>query len=99
MPSTKDLQVTTSIKQLQKEKFPRVYEWTDPANTDFPGHKHKGRVSFIVVKGSFTMKYLDHEVVVTAGQRHDVPIGIYHSGSTGEDGCLSVIGDEFDEEN
>ena len=82
---------------LKKEGFPRVYEWTDPPSVDYPAHKHKGKVSFFVIKGAFTMKYEDRDVVVKEGERHDVPIGVLHSASTGPEGCVSIVGEEFDE--
>ena len=82
---------------LEKEGFPRVYEWTDPPNETFPKHSHKGKVSFFVIKGAFTMKYPDKEVVVKEGMRHDVPIGVPHLGYTGSEGAVSVVGEEFDE--
>ncbi len=64
---------------------------------NYPEHSHKGKVSFFVAKGSFTMKYPEHKVVVESGMWHDVPVGVPHSGSTGPEGAVSIVGEEFDE--
>lgn len=84
---------------LKNEGFVFVEEWSGPPSTDYPEHAHRGRLSFIVTKGSFIMVYPDRKVIVNEGMRHDVPVGVPHSGRTGSEGVTMIEGSEFNEED
>ena len=85
------------LKQLQAEGFGSVYEWTDPARTEYAEHSHAGRVSLIVTDGSITFDFEGTIKVLKAGDRFDVPIGKPHNAIVGDRGWSVVVGEEFEE--
>jgi len=42
----------TWLQTFEKEGFISVYEWSDPAGTEYKEHAHKGKVSLFVTDGS-----------------------------------------------
>ena len=82
---------------LEKEGFPTVYEWTDPARTEYPEHAHKGKVSLFVTDGSITFDFEGTIKELKAGDRLDVPVGALHSAIVGDRGWTVVVGEEVEE--
>jgi len=85
------------IKTLEAEGFASVYEWTDPARTEYPEHAHAGKVSLIVTDGSITLDFEGTIKVLKAGDRYDVPIGKPHNAIVGDRGWSVVVGVELEE--
>ena len=85
------------LKTLEAEGFASVYEWTDPARTEYPEHAHVGKMSLYVTDGSITFDFEGTIKVLKAGDRFDVPIGKLHTAIVGDRGWIVVVGEEFDE--
>lgn len=82
--------------QFRGEGFASVYDWQDKPNTTYPPHQHRGKVSMYVVEGDILFNLPDREVHLKAGDRFDVPVGIEHSANVGQQGCISVVGEEIE---
>ncbi len=82
-------------KVLKTEGFSVVYEWTDAPNKIYENHKHQGKVSFYVLRGSVTFSG-DINITVNSGERFDVPVGVVHSAVVGNEGCEWVVGEEIE---
>lgn len=85
------------MQTLENEGFPTVYEWSDPARTEYPEHAHEGKVTLFVTDGSITLDFEGTEKVLKAGDRFDVPIGKLHTAVVGDRGWKVVVGEEFEE--
>jgi quercetin dioxygenase-like cupin family protein len=85
------------MKTLENEGFASVFEWTDPARTEYPEHAHEGKVSLFVTDGSITFDFEGTLKVLKAGDRFDVPTGKLHSAIVGDRGWVVVVGEEFEE--
>ena len=85
------------MKILEDEEFASVYEWSDPARTEYPEHAHEGKVTLFVTDGSITIDFEGTEKVLKAGDRFDVPIGKLHTATVGDRGWKVVVGEEFEE--
>jgi len=85
------------IAKLESEGFANVYEWTDPARTEYPEHAHTGKVSLFVTDGSITFDFEGTLKELKAGDRFDVPIGKLHSAVVGPRGWVVVVGEECEE--
>jgi quercetin dioxygenase-like cupin family protein len=85
------------IQTLEKEGFASVYEWTDPARTEYPEHAHEGKVALCVTDGSITLDFEGTIKVLKAGDRFDVPIGKLHTAIVGDRGWTVVVGEELEE--
>ena len=83
------------IKQLESE-YPHVYEWQDPAGTEYPSHAHNGKVSLFVTDGSITFSIAGEQKEVKAGERLDIPPGVEHSAVVGPQGWIVIVGEEFE---
>ncbi len=84
------------IQTFEKEGFPSVYEWTDPAGTTYPEHIHKGKVSIYVTDGSITFDFEGERKEVVAGQRLDIEPGKLHSAVVGPNGWIVIVGEEIE---
>ncbi len=79
---------------LEAEGFKHIYEWHDEPGTVYQSHSHKGKVSLFIVNGGLTYKFADKpDLVVSKGERFDVPPGQEHSAFVGPDGCDYVVGE------
>lgn len=85
------------MQTLEKEGFPTVYEWTDPARTEYPEHAHEGKVALCVTDGSITIDFEGIIKELQAGDRFDVPVGALHTATVGPRGWIVVVGEEFEE--
>ncbi len=85
------------MQTFEDEGFPSVYEWTDPARTEYPEHAHKGKVSLFLTDGSITIDFEGTFKELKAGDRFDVPIGKLHTATVGPRGWIVVVGEEFEE--
>jgi len=85
------------MQTLEKEGFESVFEWTDPARTEYPEHAHKGKVSLYITDGSVTFDFEGTIKVLKVGDRLDVPIGALHTATVGDRGWSVVVGEEFEE--
>lgn len=83
------------IARFEKEGFVSVYEWSDPANTVYESHAHRGKVSLFVTDGICTFTLAGQERVVKAGERFDVPVGVEHSAVVGPEGWIVIVGEEI----
>ncbi len=83
------------IKQLESE-YPHVYEWQDPAGTEYPEHSHQGKVSLYVTDGSITFDIGGETKEVKAGQRLDIAPGVPHSAVVGPQGWIVIVGEEIE---
>jgi hypothetical protein len=89
-------ETTEKYKQIfTNEGFAHVFEWTDKSGVKYPEHAHKGKVSFFVARGSVTF-FGGIDVIVTAGNRYDVPVGVRHTATVGPEGCDWVVGEEIE---
>lgn len=84
------------IAQLEKEKWPFIYEWNDKPGTIYPEHSHKGKVVIFITEGSVSLTISDHTQTLVTGDRYDVPINTTHSAIVGPQGVQFVIGEEID---
>jgi len=80
-------------QKLSDEGFPHVYEWTDPAGTEYPKHAHQDKVSMYILTGGLTFWFDDGEVTLSEGDRFDVPPGKNHIAKVGEEGCTFLVGE------
>jgi len=85
------------MKQFESEGFASVYEWTDPARTEYPEHAHEGRVSLFVTDGMITIDFEGVIKELKAGDRFDVPIGKLHTATVGPRGWDVVVGEDLEE--
>jgi len=85
------------MQKLTAEGFTSVYEWTDPARTEYPEHAHQGKVALCVTDGSITFDFEGTIKELKAGDRFDVPIGALHTATVGDRGWIVVVGEEFEE--
>jgi quercetin dioxygenase-like cupin family protein len=85
------------MKTLEDEGFNSVFEWTDPARTEYPEHEHKGKVALYVTDGSITFDFEGTIKVLKPGDRLDVPVGALHTATVGDRGWTVVVGEEFEE--
>ncbi len=85
------------IQKLEKEGFTSVYEWTDPARTEYPEHAHEGKVSLCITDGSITIDFEGIVKELKAGDRFDVPIGKLHTATVGPRGWIVIVGEELEE--
>jgi quercetin dioxygenase-like cupin family protein len=84
------------IQRFDKEGFPSVYDWSDPAGTAYQPHVHKGKVSIFVTDGEVEFDFGGEKKVLKAGERFDVPIGAEHSAIVGPHGWSVVVGEEIE---
>lgn len=84
------------ISDFENEGFISVYEWSDPADTTYPVHAHKGKVSLFVTDGLVEFDFSGEKKIVKAGERFDVPVGAEHSAVVGPDGWTVVVGEEIE---
>ncbi len=80
-------------KQLSEEGFPHIYEWHDEADTEYPAHVHKGKVSMYIIEGGLTIRFDDGEITLKARDQFDVPVGKEHTAKVGKDGCTYLVGE------
>jgi len=85
------------MKTLEAEGFTSVFEWADPARTEYPEHSHEGKVSLFVTDGAITFDFEGTLKELKAGDRFDVPVGALHSATVGPRGWSVVVGEEFEE--
>lgn len=78
---------------LKDEGFVHVYDWYDKPDVEYPAHAHKGKVAIYITQGSVTFWFGQEEVVLPAGARFDVPVGVEHVAKVGPDGCTYVVGE------
>ncbi|QQG39630.1 MAG: cupin domain-containing protein [Candidatus Aenigmatarchaeota archaeon] len=84
-------------KELKDEGFVHVYEWTDKPHTKYPAHKHRGKVSFYILKGSITMNFEDGRAAnLKKGDHMKVPMGVTHTAEVGPAGCTFIVGEEIE---
>lgn len=83
-------------QKLKDEGFVHIYEWTDAPGTEYPEHKHKGKVSFYVIEGSIDMKVNGVDNPLVKGDRIDVPVGASHRAKVGPGGCTFLVGEEIE---
>lgn len=84
------------IQTFEREGFANVFEWSDPAGTIYPKHRHQGKVSLFVTDGSCTFDFGDTQKNVVAGQRFDVPVDAEHAAVVGPKGWIVIVGEEID---
>ncbi len=84
------------VQKLKDEGFAHVYEWTDGPNTEYPEHKHKGKVAFYVLEGSIVMNIDGVHKGLHVGDRVDVPVGVSHTAKVGGGGCTFLVGEEIE---
>lgn len=80
-------------KELEKEGFKHIYEWTDQPNTEYAINKHKDKVSFYITDGSLILDVEGKEVVLKKGDGFDLPPNKEHSAKVGSEGCSYVVGE------
>lgn len=80
-------------KELEKEGFKHIYEWTDEPNTKYAIHKHKDKVSFYITEGSLILNVSGKEFILKKGDRFDLPPNKEHSAKVGPEGCVYVVGE------
>lgn len=81
---------------FEKEGFSNVYEWDDPAGTEYPLHAHKGKVSILVTDGSCVFKINGEEIALSANERLDIPVGVEHTAVVGQEGWRVIVGEEIE---
>jgi quercetin dioxygenase-like cupin family protein len=83
-----------SLKEkLEAEGFKHVYEWHDEPGTDYPPHKHQGKVTLYITGGSLSF-FIDGKVIeLKDGERFDVPVGKEHTAKVGAEGCSYIVGE------
>jgi len=80
-------------KELEKEGFKHIYEWTDEPGIEYPPHKHKDKVSFYIVDGSINLIIDDKNIELKKGDRFDVPPNTKHTAKVGPEGCTYLVGE------
>ena len=80
-------------KIFEEEGFKNIYVWRDDPRKIYPPHKHKGKVSFVVLAGNISMNVGGHNTMVRVGERIDIPIGVEHTGLVGPKGCQYIVGE------
>lgn len=80
-------------KELEKEGFKHIYEWTDEPNTEYKSHKHKDKVSFYITRGSIILSIEGKEINLKEGDRFDVPPNTEHIAKVGSNGCSFIVGE------
>lgn len=83
----------TLKKQLTEEGFLHVYEWKDEPGTEYPAHAHQDKVAMYVLEGGIVFHFDDGEVVLSAGDRFDVPVGKTHTAKVGDVGATFLVGE------
>jgi len=82
------------LKQtLVEEGFPHIYEWHDEPGVTYEPHAHTGAVAMYILDGGLTFQFDDSSVVLTAGERFDVPVGKEHTAVVGTSGCTFLVGE------
>ena len=76
--------------------FNGVFQWTDSPSAVYPPHTHQGCSAHYILRGAMTVHYPDtnHTFTYRAGDRFDVPAGMVHRASMGEQGCTYVVGEK-----
>ena len=87
------------IKTFEEEGFASVYEWSDPADTVYKPHSHKGKVSLFITDGEIEFDFSGEKKIVKAGERFDVPIGAEHSAVVGPNGWIGIVAEEIEEDS
>lgn len=85
---------TESVKkQLLDEGLLHIYEWKDLPNTEYPSHKHQGKVSLYITDGSISFVVDGKTIELKKGDRFDVPVAKEHTAKVGELGCSYIVGE------
>ncbi|MCB9818808.1 hypothetical protein H6788_01370 [Candidatus Nomurabacteria bacterium] len=87
------------IKTFEEEGFASVYEWSDPADTVYKPHSHKGKVSLFITDGEIEFDFSGEKKIVKVGERFDVPIGAEHSAVVGPNGWIGIVAEEIEEDS
>lgn len=91
------MKTSDEIKNIfENESFKFVYEWKDEPNTVYEEHAHKGRTSLYILKGEVTF-LTGIQKTVKQGERFDVPVGVKHTAKVGSEGCVYVVGEDFED--
>ncbi|KAK6358435.1 hypothetical protein TWF730_007768 [Orbilia blumenaviensis] len=70
-----------------------VFTWTDGPNEYYPPHRHATATTHLIVSGSLTIRYPQHEsdprkkTTHGVGERVDVGQNVLHEVWIGDDGC------------
>jgi quercetin dioxygenase-like cupin family protein len=78
-------------KILEKEGFKHVYEWDDAPDTEYPPHKHVGKVSMYITEGEITMIVEGKKIELKRGDRYDVPVAAVHTAKVGKTDVVSLL--------
>jgi quercetin dioxygenase-like cupin family protein len=91
------MKTVEEMKEIFKDEgFRFIYEWKDEPNTVYEEHAHKGKTSLYIVSGEVVF-LTGIEKTVKAGERFDVPVGVKHTAKVGAEGCVYVVGEEFED--
>lgn len=80
-------------KKLEEDGFVHIYEWHDDPYTEYPSHKHKGRVGMHILKGEITFSFINETIILSQGDYFEVPINVEHTAKVGDHGCHFLVGE------
>ncbi|KAI1823668.1 hypothetical protein F4861DRAFT_309192 [Xylaria intraflava] len=86
-----------SEEEVRSWGFTTVFTWTDPPDTYYSPHSHKGLTTHLIVDGQLTISYPNDtnpaKTTYSVGDRIDVDARRVHEVWIGPRGCTMVIGE------
>jgi quercetin dioxygenase-like cupin family protein len=83
-----------ALRQSLEAEGLQIYHWSNEPGEKYDTHSHTYHKIIYVIDGSvtFTMPDLEQTVHLEIGDRMDLPAGVVHSTTVGDDGvvCLEV---------
>ena len=81
-------------KELVKQGYSEIYEWTDNPNYEYPSHKHDTDTTLIVLEGEITVTIEGKTKKYSTGETVFVPAHKNHYAKVGSKGASYLVGEE-----
>lgn len=82
-----------TLRETLEREGCTVFQWSDPAGSEYQPHLHDHDESIWIVRGEMTFTAQGRALRVGAGERLMLPKGTVHGARAGVDGATYLVGE------